>query len=725
MSPCDPYPCSPQECCERVFDVCTWSDCRYPPVNASVGFGAWELIHWPGQADGLILKSAADLPAICGGYHCLPEECCDEAGTCDQLDCGVGWLPKDKAPEFCEGSRCRRAECCEAVGVCSSEVCVNGTVPLFELPEYCDGLQCDLDECCGERGLCVNSTGEFDCGSGYNLRLAPPPVCNTTECVATECCLQECRMADCGPEHLLKPGALNRSCEGFVCNAASRRRRFLPDQHTCCELGDSCRPSLCPSGLTLRMDLPELCSEAECSVEECCGPIAYCNFDNSSGDASADSAALASQICNSSADPPFSPRYVSYPSSSMVPCARAECRVDECCVPSRAGEMLDPCKNIFGDEVCGVAGCRCDNMLELSCRSPPLYQAPGPIVQVAAPLPPPLDGEGCVEYVKPMCAREDFPTALVSSANEDIANAMLGTSVFILSLLVFWCTLSSCLVREWLGRHSVVLSDNPAQSVMGPTDTPNMRFWVAFKRPWWRPVSLLRRVAPTVDFRVGTGVDPRAVMTAVALRRHVAKAGLMGTARDRLPKEFQEEILELVQEGLEDSIERVLREGRSDVVEALREKVWGNLQEPLALIVQEHAKAVQDDVAEAVQEVVEEAARELVTRMFKGHAKRLLRGIFRREALLSLLLVTLPVAAAVVLVREVDWSSFGKSIEDFFDFSLLFDALADATTVDIASVVDAVTATLTTTVATSSDASPGPSDDPSVGPSVGPSTGPS
>ena len=133
---------------------------------------------------------------------------------------------------------------------------------------------------------------------------------------------------------------------------------------------------------------------------------------------------------------------------------------------------------------------------------------------------------------------------------------------------------------------------------------------------------------------------------------------------------------------------------------------------------------------EAVREVVEEAAREFVTRMFKSFAKRLLKRLFKREVVLVLLALLVPAVAAALLSQDADfrsgfadfWRDFLDSAEGVFDFSSwssFWDSLANATNVDIASVMD-----VAGSAAAGSTPTTGPSAGPSVGPLVGPSAGP-
>lgn len=148
------------------------------------------------------------VPTFCEDRDCTRSECCNEADSCHDSDCGTASVIKADPPAFCAGSDCAQEECCDMRGECTEGIC--GLTKLLREGRsvYCKGPTCTSDECCEPRGECGASHAgpAFDCGLGFTLKphvTEGPPAYKTTEsgwcddtfCELDECCEDACMLA--------------------------------------------------------------------------------------------------------------------------------------------------------------------------------------------------------------------------------------------------------------------------------------------------------------------------------------------------------------------------------------------------------------------------------------------------------------------------------------------------------------------------------------------------
>lgn len=527
--------CTITECCD-TRDVCTHSDCLEP---------------------GLVLMAEDDLPTYCGTgsnnfLHCTTEECCVAVGTCDGYVCSDATMLKDR-PDACVGIECENSECCEARGTCSERYrCTEPGVRLQVVPEFCSGSSCTDADCCGEADVCDESV----CDGPYVLMQTPPNACNTDVCHRAECCVQTCSEMECGTGYIYRLNESDIGCAGYACSRAM-------DLETCCLAADRCEPSDCflPEGVTfnvpddvrgvtspivLRRTLDDFCPSAACSADDCCAPVTFCNFDGvlqadgTLTESSTDHANHTNTICRIVDGQ--RPMYRPYPEQPPVPCVRDECLVEECCVPSREGEVLgDDCCAAIGDEICGVGGCRCDPMRELSCRAPPecgeREVTAEPTVSAVSRNSSNFDGGQTICVSQPMCAVGPAGDTNASEGNWPILIVGMCTSIGLAILFCSWLLLTTNIFLQRFRR------DEDNVSLIGQRESPEhahddddmpmptskarvkilyQRFVVVFA-PWPWHCQCRRRERNCV-FRLGADVDPELVAQELLLRRPLAIA---------------------------------------------------------------------------------------------------------------------------------------------------------------------------------------------------------
>jgi hypothetical protein len=195
-------------------------------------------------------------------------------------------------------------------------------------------------------------------------------------------------------------------------------------------------------------------------------------------------------------------KYLPFPFTDPIPCVRGDCIPEECCEEDRSAAVLDTCQTVFGDEVCGINGCRCNPFDELRCVQPPNASESG----VSVESPQSFDPNATVCVARPMCGPAE--ETLTSGFNQ----AVLWIAMQLCA--IFFFMLMQCLLISYNFWSCV---DNTIQEMKPKAATRQTRwksrlyhrFTVAFDS-WFRS---------NVVFCLGADVEPEVVADTVACTR--------------------------------------------------------------------------------------------------------------------------------------------------------------------------------------------------------------
>jgi hypothetical protein len=238
----------------------------------------------------------------------------------------------------CDGEKCKQHRCCRSSGTCADITCFKGTLPKFEDGNAytCDGRTCRQSECCKETGLCRELVGK--CAVGSLLRRHRyDETCKEKPCTEKQCCdiTNSCKADfECRKPAFVLPADKHT----FTCN-------FLVCGHDeCCVANENkCINIKCRTGTFPKPDFRIMaCITKPCPNEECCDVTAVCTDEEQGRE----------KVCGRG--------WVLSPQAAQTTCASTACKRDECCVKTRTCSNvhipLSPIQCAVGSKLVDGAG---------------------------------------------------------------------------------------------------------------------------------------------------------------------------------------------------------------------------------------------------------------------------------------------------------------------------------------------------------------------------------